>query len=358
MRPDSTTTRRRSSTFCTRRSVTSRIPARFAAPGGRSGRARATRSTSPASAWRSARLGHPGAVCPGDARDRAGPVADRVDVPERGPDRRDALAGAALADPANDPKLLAETTAHTWFQFDTGSGLRDADPLIPGSAIGQAFTAAQGTFAEVPDGLREKTTIRLIAEITNTATSLFGIPGQSRTTVLDHTFNDVDLVGRPITIGHFTSSSAIGSVFSAVTNTYSPFLAVGDLANPDPSQDDLIRGQDYQEFLTNFPFGTQIFTGLFLEIDLSGPGGPTETLERTLFDRIGYAIRQNGGSPQINLDPGQGPVFSPGDNWSIAVMPSLQAGAALFPLDDVNASTFNQLSESVGGAGHRLLRRH
>ena len=37
-------------------------------------------------------------------------------------------------------------------------------------------------------------------------------------------------------------------------------------------------------------------------------------------------------------------------------MPSLQAGAALFPLDAVNARTFNQLSESVG-AGRHLLRR-
>ena len=47
----STTTRSRSSTSCTRRSATTRTPARCAARGARSGRARAMRSTSPAWAW-------------------------------------------------------------------------------------------------------------------------------------------------------------------------------------------------------------------------------------------------------------------------------------------------------------------
>ena len=267
-------TRRRSSIFCTRRSVTSRIRDQFAAPGdalvecGQLARRRQPRRGAVRTSGIPAQYAE-GTLTTAQSQALIASMFPNViqTVGMLSP-------SAALSDPVNDPKLLAETRDHTWFQLDTGSGLRDADPLMPGSAIGQAFTAAQGTFAEVPDALREKTTIRLIAEITNTATSLFGIPGQSRTTVLDHTFNDVDLVGRPITIGHFTSSSAVGSLFSAVTNTYSPFLAIGDLANPDPSQDDLIRGKDYQEFLTNFPFGTQILTGLFLEIDLSGPGGP------------------------------------------------------------------------------------
>ncbi len=59
-------------------------------------------------------------------------------------------AGTQTSDPANDPQLLAETESHYWFQFDTGSGMTDADPLMPGATIGQTFTTATGTFTAVP----------------------------------------------------------------------------------------------------------------------------------------------------------------------------------------------------------------
>ena len=60
-------------------------------------------------------------------------------------------AGTQTSDPANDPQLLAETETHYWFQFDTGSGMQDADPLMPGATIGQTFTTSTGTFTAVPD---------------------------------------------------------------------------------------------------------------------------------------------------------------------------------------------------------------
>ena len=112
----------------------------------------------------------------------------------------------------------------------------------------------------------------------------------------------MDLVGRLLTIGNFVSTSAFGAVFSATTNTYSPFLLVGEVGQ-DPSEDEIIRGKDYQEVLTNFPFGTQVLTGLFLHFTLSGPDGPDEDQERTLFDRIGFATRQNGGAPPCRSTP-------------------------------------------------------
>src|SRR5262249_51474561 len=68
-------------------------------------------------------------------------------------------AGAQTADPANDPQLLSETESHYWFQFDAGSGMQDADPLMGGATIGQSFTTATGTFTEVPDNLRAKTEV-------------------------------------------------------------------------------------------------------------------------------------------------------------------------------------------------------
>ena len=59
-------------------------------------------------------------------------------------------AGTQTSDPANDPQLLSETESHYWFQFDTGSGMKDADPLMPGATIGQTFTTSTGTFTAVP----------------------------------------------------------------------------------------------------------------------------------------------------------------------------------------------------------------
>ena len=42
-------------------------------------------------------------------------------------------AGTQTADPANDPQLQSETQNHYWFQFDAGSGFKDADPLMAGA---------------------------------------------------------------------------------------------------------------------------------------------------------------------------------------------------------------------------------
>ena len=225
-------------------------------------------------------------------------------------------AGTKTSDPANDPKLLSETKSHYWFQFDAGSGMKDADPLMGGATVGRSFTPSAVTFTEVPDALREKTTIKLNAEITTP--SLFGGSFQTVTTVLTQTFNDVDLVGRPLSIGHFVNTSTTGFIFSATTNTYSPFLDMGDEAFP-ISQDQVIRGKDFQEVLTNFPFGSQIVTGLFLNVDLSGPAGATQTYERTLADRIGYAARQGLQQPSLSIKPGDPPLLSEFDVFTLSV---------------------------------------
>ena len=74
-------------------------------------------------------------------------------------------AGTQVSDPANDPQLLSETESHYWFQFDTGSGMTDADPLMPGATIGQTFTTSTGTFTAVPADLEETTEVQLVAEI-------------------------------------------------------------------------------------------------------------------------------------------------------------------------------------------------
>ncbi|MGE0681464.1 MAG: PKD domain-containing protein [Candidatus Binatia bacterium] len=233
--------------------------------------------------------------------------------------------GIEEADPANDPKLLDETREHYWVQFNAGNGFRDADPTFVGAAIGQTFTSLGGSFNEVPDNLRHTVTVRLKRELTLPLTGLFGVPSQDIATVLNETFPTVTAVGKPLSIGHLVSRSGIGSpLFTSITNVYSPYISVGDFDAP-LDQLELVRGQDYQEVITNFPFGSQILTGLFLEVDLNGPDGFMESFTRTLADRIGFAIRQNGGNPNLTFDP-NGPAFlSALDIFSLHVLPGLNS---------------------------------
>jgi uncharacterized repeat protein (TIGR01451 family) len=229
-----------------------------------------------------------------------------------------------LSDPANSAELLSETKDHYWLQFDTGNGLKNADPLIAGATLNQSFTQATTHFAEVPDALREKTEVTLSAEMYSQASALFGLAnnGLSQTPVLTQTFNDVDLVGHPLTIGNFVSQKSTGAVtFAVKTNTYSPYFALGDVAY-DSKYDQIIRGQDYQEVLTTFPLSTQVLTGLFLDVTQSGPAGDPQTYSRALFDRIGYAARQGLVGTTVSIDPNGSPAISNYDVFTFNILAS------------------------------------
>jgi len=258
-------------------------------------------------------------------------------------------AGTQVSDPANDPQLLSETESHYWFQFDTGSGMTDSDPLMPGAQVGQTFITATGTFTEVPDALRQKTEVTLTAEIYSqgAATLVFGSDGLSDTVVLDQTFNDVNLVGRPLSIGNFVSQTGIGAIFTFVTNTYSPYIEIGDDANPDPRYDQIIRGQDYQEVLTNFPLTSQVLTGLFLSVTLSGPQGPPQSYEHTILDRIGYAARQGLVATSVSTDPNDAPALGNFDITTVNVLPGVFDDAQL--TNDINVvQTLNAQRQQLG----------
>ena len=232
-------------------------------------------------------------------------------------------AGTAVADPANDPLLLAETRDHYWVQLDTGTGFVSADTSgLAGSGMGASFTTTTDTFAAVADGLRHKVRVKLDAETYNQAAALLGAGnGLGTTTVLDHTFNAVELVGKPLSVAHHISRNTAGFIFTATTNTYTPYLVVSDAAARDPSQADILTGTAYQEVLTNFPLGTQVLTGLFLTVGLVGAGQPAEEYRRALFDRIGYAVRRNGGAPVSSPDARGTPAFTPFDVFTLDALP-------------------------------------
>ena len=212
--------------------------------------------------------------------------------------------GTLLADPVGDSALLAETKEHYWVQF--GAGNTNADSSFPGATLGQTFASLQDTFSEVADNLRHKVVVRLQAELAGSFTSQLGLPPDVQTP-LHQTLNAVELVGKPLSVGHFVNSSVVGAVvFSSTTHTYSPYLLLGQ-GDTDLSDDPLIRGTDYQEFFSNFGGFSQIVTGVFLYIDVVSPDGQSQTFERALMDRVGFAARQNSGA-------GSGSVVTPGES--------------------------------------------
>ncbi len=242
--------------------------------------------------------------------------------------------GTQTSDPANDPQLLSETESHDWFQFDTGSGMTDADPLMAGATIGQTFTTATGTFTAVSQSLEATTEITLNAEFYNQIGELFGQllggSGLSTTTVLNQTFDDDYLVGRPLTIGNLVNSSSIGALFvTATTNTYTPYIVIGNDALPDSQLPEAITGTPYQEVITNFPLASQILSGLFLNVTLSGPGTASQSFSRALVDRIGYAARQGMAPPEnLSVSPSDPPIITPFDVTTLNVLPGLQSPGA------------------------------
>ncbi len=276
--------------------------------------------------------------------------------------------------PPTIPSFSPRRATHYWFQFDAGSGFQNADPLIAGAKIGDTFTTAGAPFSDVPDALRHKVEIVENAEITNPGAALLtGGSGASTTPVLDQTFNTVDLVGRSLSVSQDVSSSGLGAIFSATTNTYTPYIVInqrdGNILNAPQ-----IYGKPFQEVLTNFPFGSQILTGLFLDIKLTDPQADgtvqTSTVEKTLLDRIGFANRQNGTAVSVSGPADGSPALTNLDTWTLEItaatdpisLISAQSNAAndaaaaldAFPDPLVIPTTLDPTSQQAFQASQRL----
>ena len=250
--------------------------------------------------------------------------------------------GAEKSDPVNDPALIAEAQQHFWVEFQQGGAFVAADPAFRSAQLGQTFTAASGQFAEVPDNLRHKVTVRLQAE---TGGNAFDVDLQKQK-LLDYTFTSAELVGKPLSIGHFVNSSAQGGLIGAnYTHTYSPYILVGQ--NDGNIEDDpIIRGQDYQEFISSI-FGAlanSVVTGVFLEMDVIQPGGQKETFERALVDRIGFAARNSSGETNLKLDLSSGQTaISPVDIFSLHI----ESGVVSATLRSTYVDQFNKVKQAL-----------
>lgn len=195
-------------------------------------------------------------------------------IPERFP----------IYDPETDPGLLRWSADHWWVALEDGTQL---DPVFAGSAINQTRGTPAATFFEVPDELRHKVVVRLKAELHNPLSQY------TYQTPLEVTFSTPEVYGRAITLGHFINVYQPPALVTGFkTYTYSPYLMVDD-NDADWSNNHLIRGMDYQEFLTGlFPLANSILTRLTLEFEVRDPGKAPDIRTRDILDRVGYAARK------------------------------------------------------------------
>jgi uncharacterized membrane protein len=204
--------------------------------------------------------------------------------------------GTKLADPANDPKLLAETRDHWWVEaYLPGKGWQDLDPSFAAAPVGQRYVddsavATDGTdrIAEVPDTLRHKVTLTVKLETYAPAT--FTESNFSYAYPLKQTFNSVELVGEPVTLQHLVHKEIVTGLVVPVDlheYTYTPYLVVGGKVT---------QGDPFDGLVSFFPFATHIPTAEWLEFDVRDADGNVQHYERVIKDTAGYAARHSGGT--------------------------------------------------------------
>jgi large repetitive protein len=241
-----------------------------------------------------------------------------------------------LAQPQYDGTLQNDLTNYFWVEYGTGNTALDAN--IAGSQPGQTFGTQTATFTTIPDSMRQQITLRLNAEIYSQASQAIAQQALSTTTVLQQTFYTDTLTGRPITVGNLVNENAISAlIISSTTITYSPYFLLGQ-GDTDITQDPIVYGNDFQEVYTNFPLGSQMLTGLFLEVDTQNPNfditnvypapAPIVTDTRTIFDRIGYAARQGLTTVNVSSPNPIAPALTGVDLVTVNALPGFQSQGA------------------------------
>ena len=203
----------------------------------------------------------------------------------------DALTGAGIDLP--DPSIALpelERNQHVWLQYSEGTQWIDLDPSLPESEPGDAYAENPGVHNELPAELVHRVTLRLVAEqITGGAAT--------RQELVSHTAASAELVGVPMTIFH-PQAEAMRAAGQAIT---------GEIGG-------------YRNFMTTLIVGEEVIAGKpvtfstgggaldvfgdsaavegdtiaeWLEVDIQTPAGSRQ-VTRELFDRVGFAERQQG----------------------------------------------------------------
>jgi transglutaminase-like putative cysteine protease len=217
-----------------------------------------------------------------------------------------ALADAGITLPEAVPTLPErERTQHVWIQAASGTDWVDLDPTLPTTLLGESLTSADITMDALPDDLRHRVEFVAIAES--------WAAGQlTQTPVLEYaTYADM-VQGVPIAFTNAKSDdlgiNIIGNVGGGSAQ-YTTVLEVGPQVfigtiplslgssgsgffgeSPDGEAGGLLEGEASAEWL---------------EVRVTSPDADPVVARRTIFDRIGDAMRLSGTVDPFAIAPVQ-----------------------------------------------------
>ena len=259
----------------------------------------------------------------------------------------DALAGAGIALPAGPaPMPDIERTRHLWVQARSGTQWIDLDPTLAGTEPGQSIATLVGEpVAAVPDDLRHRLDIDLVLEKVTGA-------GVTQEAIIEHSRFADELTDVPIAIGHAKpgalrelgagiDSMLLGgtrylAILQAGPTAYiglSPIVLSGGDADDPSAQPDPFAGVGDGRRREGEAVAE------WLELRITAPDGTVTTARRTLFDRVGEAVRLAGPvdpaaiptAELVDLDADHPAEFLP---LTVARFLSVATGATALPPSD------------------------
>ncbi len=226
-------------------------------------------------------------------------------------------------DPLQDEALLGLARDHAYVEVFEGDRWVAFDPTFEHGQL-----VAESTAAALTDAERHLVTVSVKVETLNPAfgQALGGGEAEKLSVVLP----SVSLVGKPVTLQqgvHIASQG--GLVFSSFVHTYTPQLRVGEQL--------VAVGEPFQELLTSFPLGTEIVTGLFVDVTLDGPGqdGESKRFRHVAVDLLGASARVGGlddGEVALDVSP-DSPTLGAMDAVVVHVAPSWVPSRALLGME-------------------------
>lgn len=224
-----------------------------------------------------------------------------------------------VADPVNDPALIAIAQEHWWVEaLLPGQGWTQLDPSFPGAAVGQSF-ASPGPYDGVtaaPTQFQHTLTLSLAVE----QYSAFPIGGafiqELDPSPLFGTFPTAQVAAKRVSFGQFVEDSGPGgAVFGARQIVYQPYFGIEE-------NNDAVLGDPFQDLITNFPLGTRATVAIWIEYEIRDVEGNVQRFRRPIKDLIGPDVRMNGGAPALALSNDSPPFLSADEQYVHWVLPN------------------------------------
>lgn len=214
----------------------------------------------------------------------------------------DALSAAGIPLPSGTAPLPdLERTRHVWVQSAHGTDWTDLDPTLAGSEAGTIIARPTGDpVAAIPDDLRHRVDIDLIAEV-------IGTNGLEQEALIEHALFADELTDVPLAIGHAKPEALKGvgvAIDRIVTGgvRYQAILQVDQTAIVGVTGL-RVAGEDGGPLGGDATDRVGEATAEWLEVRVTSPGRPIAVARRTLFDRVDGAARLAGAVDPASIQP-------------------------------------------------------